>query len=72
MNSFKICNKCKSTNVDRLINKIKELDKNSVIETGCVNVCGIGMRKPFVIHNDILIIADDIDELIKKIQEKIK
>jgi len=72
LNNFKICNKCKAVNAPLLVEKIRKLAQDANIELGCVNACGIGMRKPFVILNDIFISADNLDELFEKIKEKIK
>lgn len=72
MNEFRICDKCKATNVLSLSKKLKELDSNAPILVGCQNLCGIGRTKPFVIVNHIPIFADTEEELIDKVKEKIK
>ena len=54
---FKICDKCKGTNIKTLVPKLKEIDKNAKIEIGCQNFCGIGRDKCFVVVNHIPIIA---------------
>ena len=71
MNQFRICDKCKATNVDTLLPKLKELDSNAEIIIGCQNFCGIGARKPFVICNHVPIVADTEDELINKVKQAI-
>lgn len=65
---FKICDKCKGTNIKTLVPKLKEME-NAEIEIGCQNFCGIGRSKPFVIVNHIPIIAESEDELIEKVRE---
>lgn len=70
-NKFGICDKCKGVDYKSLISKIKQIDNNAEITLGCQNFCGIGRTKPFVILNHIPIIADDENELITKIKEKI-
>lgn len=70
-NEFRICDKCKATNVDTLMPRLKELDPNCDIKVGCQNFCGIGMTKSFAIVNNIPIIATNEDELIEKIKESI-
>ena len=71
MNKYKICNKCKGVNSKELITKIKQIDKDCEITIGCQNFCGIGRTKSFVILNNLPIIAENEDELILKIKEKI-
>lgn len=71
MNTIKICNKCKGTNMKTLLPKLKELE-NVSIEIGCHNLCGIGRTKSFCILNNIPIITDTEEELIDKIKEKLR
>lgn len=70
-NEFRICDRCKATNVDTLIPRLKELDSDSKIKVGCQNFCGIGMKKSFAIVNNIPVIAENQDELIDKIKKQI-
>jgi uncharacterized protein YuzB (UPF0349 family) len=53
------------------VNKLKELDLNAKIFVACQNMCAIGAKRPFVIVNGILIVADTIDEIIVKVKEVI-
>jgi uncharacterized protein YuzB (UPF0349 family) len=69
MNEFRICDKCKGTNIKTLVPRLKEIDKNADIKIGCQNFCGIGMTKSFAIVNMMPIVADNEDELIVKIKE---
>ena len=71
MNKFQICDRCKRINVKSLSQKIKKLDSDAQIEVGCVNMCGIGRTKCFVILNHIPIIADTEEQLIKNIKEQL-
>jgi uncharacterized protein YuzB (UPF0349 family) len=71
MNEFKTCNKCTGFNSEELINKLKLLDSNAKIMVGCQNMCAIGAKKPFVIVNGVLMVADTIDEVIEKVKEVI-
>lgn len=66
---FKICDRCKGTNLKTLLSKLKEIDKNAQIQIGCQNLCGIGRSKSFVIINHIPIIAENEEELLQKIRE---
>ncbi len=70
-NEFKICNRCKGTNVDTLIPKLKEIDPEASIVVGCQNFCGIGRTKSFAIVNHLPVIAENEDELIKEIRKKL-
>ncbi|MFA5602405.1 MAG: DUF1450 domain-containing protein [Bacilli bacterium] len=72
MNKFAICDICKGTNVDTLLPKLKEIDKDAEIEIGCQSFCGIGATKSFAIVNNLPIIADNEDELIEKIKESLR
>ena len=70
-NIYKICDKCKAVNTDAIISEIKKLDETAEFNIGCQGFCGIGRTKPFVILNNMPIIANDENELIQKIKEKI-
>ena len=71
MNQFRVCDKCKGTNLKSLLPKLKEIDVQSEVIIGCQNFCGIGAKKPFVICNHVPIVADTEDELIEKIKKAI-
>jgi len=71
MNQFRVCDKCKKTNLETLLPRLKELDSSAKIVIGCQNLCGIGQTKSFAIVNNIPVIAPSEDELIEKIKEKI-
>lgn len=71
MNEFRICNKCRATNVNSLSTRLRKLDENAIIKVGCQNFCGIGQTKSFAIVNNIPIIASNEDELIDKIKNTI-
>ena len=68
---FRICDKCKGTDIKTLIPKLKEIDSNANIIVGCQNFCGIGRTKSFIVVDHIPIIADNEIELIQKIKEKL-
>ncbi len=72
MNEFRICDKCKATNIDSLVPKLKELDPEAKLMIGCQNMCGIGRTKSFAIVNHIPIIADDEQQLLEKIKVAMK
>lgn len=66
---IKICDKCRATNIDTLLPRIKEIKPEAEIEIGCQNFCGIGINKSFAIIDGIPIITDTEDELIEKIKQ---
>ncbi|MDD3393008.1 MAG: DUF1450 domain-containing protein [Bacilli bacterium] len=70
-NQFKICNRCRATNIETLKPRLEELDSDAEIIVGCQNMCGIGAVKSFAIVNNMPIIAANEDELVDKIKEKI-
>lgn len=69
---FKICDKCKATNINSLVPRLKEIDDKADIDIRCHNFCGVGRTKPFVIIDHIPVIAETEDELIEKIKEHLK
>lgn len=71
-NIFKVCDKCKASNLKSLIPKLKEIDAKAEIKIGCQNLCGIGRTKPFVIVNHVPIIASDEHLLIEKVKEHLQ
>lgn len=70
-NEFRICDRCKATNINTLIPRLKKIDSNCEIKVGCQNFCGIGMKKSFAIVNNVPVIAENEDELIEKIKNKL-
>ena len=72
MNQFRVCDKCKATNLNSLLPKLKEVDGEAEVVIGCQNFCGIGARKPFVICNHVPIVADTEEELIEKVKQAIQ
>lgn len=72
MNEFRICDKCRGTNMESLVPKLKEIDSDAKIVIGCQNMCGIGRTKAFAILNHIPVIANNEEELLRTIKERIK
>lgn len=70
-NEFRICDRCKATNVNTLVPKLKEIDSNAEIVIGCQNFCGIGRTKSFAIVNHIPVIAENEEELVEAIRKKL-
>lgn len=71
MNEFKICNICMPDREIRLRPKLEALDSTAKIVVGCNGFCQIGQTKEVCIVNGIPVIADNEDELLEKIKEKI-
>ncbi len=69
---FKICDKCKGTNVKTLVPKLKKLKPDADIEIGCQGFCGIGRTNSFVIVDHMPIIAENENDLIKSVSEYIQ
>lgn len=71
-NQFELCPKCKATNIDSLIPKLKELDPNAKIITRCIGFCGIGREKIVIIVNHLPVIGLTEDEVIEKVKQQMK
>ncbi|HAX72820.1 MAG TPA: DUF1450 domain-containing protein [Firmicutes bacterium] len=67
-NEFRVCDKCKGTNINTLLPKLKAVDPKAKIFTGCQSYCGPGRDRPFVFVNNKPIIADNEAELIEKVK----
>ena len=70
-NEFKVCDKCKGTNLQTLIPKLEKLDPESNIIVGCHSYCGPGRDFPFVFLNNKPIQGLDESELIDKIEKSL-
>lgn len=64
---IKVCDKCRKTNIDTLLPKLKNIFPDAKYKIGCTNMCGIGATKSFVVLDFLPVIAEDEDELIKKL-----
>lgn len=72
MHKIEICDKCKATNIQSLIPKIKSISNDIDIQIHCIQFCGIGRNKIVVLLDHIPIIGDTEEEVIRAIGEKIK
>ena len=70
--TFKLCDKCKGTNVKTLVPRLKELNPNAEIQIGCQGLCGIGRTNSFVLVNHMPVIAENEDALIDAIAKYIQ
>ena len=68
-NEFKVCDRCKGTNLSTLIPKLEKLDPNAIIrKPTCISYCGPGRDYPFVFLNNKPIKGENEDDLIAKVK----
>ncbi len=69
---FSVCHKCKTFDYKYLIDVLRKNYPDATFDVKCQSYCGPGSVRPFVSINENFIDAENIDELIYKIDEFIR
>jgi len=72
VNKFSICDDCQATNIKTLVPKLKNIDPEAEIDIACQSYCGPGRKKVFVFVNDRPVTAIDEDQLLQKVEKRMK
>lgn len=71
MHKVELCDKCKATNIDSLVPKIKKISNDIDIKIHCIQYCGVGRDKIVILVDNKPIIGNNEEDVINKLRDKL-